>query len=145
MEPWEWSLGYNLERRLSNFAFVDPQEVSVYESYNSYAEHTFNASLSRGFDDWGFLASPRLAFNGSASTRMYDTRPAKTADGNYSGQKQHDEIYLATLELTNKFSDHWGGYASVNWSAYRSNTANETSSLYNYNFVSLSLGTQFSY
>ena len=70
---------------------------------------------------------------------------SKAADGGYSGQKQHDEIYQLTLELTNNFSENWGGYFRINWSAYRSNTANESSALYNYNFVSIALGTQFSY
>jgi hypothetical protein len=59
--------------------------------------------------------------------------------------KEHDETYQLSLGLNAQFSENWSGYFNACFNAYRSNNANSDTSLYNYTFTSVSLGTQWTY
>ncbi len=141
-----FNFGWALEARDSNLASYDTQANVFIPDYHDYAENELSMDWNSDFEGpWWVFKKPQFTFSLAARVRMYKERLAKDNQGQYLPVKQVDSTYQTKIGLNSPVTEHWSGDFSIDYLALRSNNADESSSLSNYNFVTVRLGAQFAY
>jgi hypothetical protein len=138
-------MGYTLERRVSNEAFLDTDTGDYFPHYNSYLEHGFFLNLGYQFKDAWMFMKPQLSLAGSFGWRQWDERPRRNADGESLGNVENDNTYKASLTYSSFITQRFGVFVGAQYSHYLSDTQNQQSALSNYEVAGLSAGTQWTY
>ena len=140
-----WYLSLESESRDSNISLFDSQSFTYIANFNDYVEGSLTIGYGYEIPAWWVFKAPYIGLQLTGLNRMYSSRPAQDATGNFIDQKQSDNQSQFNVDLNSAISEHWGIFFNSNSSRYRSNNSNEGSSLYEYQFITTSLGLQFSY
>ena len=112
------------------------------KGYYDNTENTGKISFTYEFP-WKFFSSfsPLAAISFSLDVVSYENRYAKDSSGAYTAKKQQDNNYTLELNLKQNITEWWNWNFDVNYTKYGSNMKYEVLGLYNYAFLTISLGT----
>ncbi len=143
---------YILIRTTSNQDYYDTMGTTdmsddVYtKGYYDSIENTGKFSVTYEFP-WKLFSvySPLATLSFSLDSVSYDNRFAKDSTGAYTAQKQKDSNYTVGFDLKQNITEWWLWYLDVNYTRYSSNMKYEALGLYNYAYLTISLGTGISF
>ena len=143
---------YDFVKNLSNQNYYDSLGTTdmsddVFTSgFYDFIENTAKFTVSYELP-WKLFSAYSTVANISFSLDIvaYENRFAKDAAGAYTDKKQQDNNYTIGLDMKQNITDWWSLFFDVNYTKYGSNMKYEALGLYNYAFVTISLGTGVSF
>jgi len=125
---------------------MDPANDEYITNYYSYYEHLIDLSLNYEFPFELFTSYKPIAILGfSYELIHYIDRPAKDITGKYLAVTQKDSNYTLSFNLRQNIAEFWNYYFGVTFTRYNSNMKWEAYGTYNYNYLTISLGTALSF
>ncbi|GEM_PF-1612580 len=145
------SLNYTLNRRISNqnlydnMGTSDPSDDVLIPDYYSDWESTgtFAIKFLMPFRLTAMPVETNISF--TADFVNYDSRLAKESTGVYTGSRETDNNYTATLGFKEGITANWNVFLNGSYSRYSSNMKYEALGLFNYTYLTISLGTGLSF
>ncbi len=125
---------------------IDPSNDVFTENFYNYAEHILSMSFIYEFP-MKLLTDfkPVSVLNFSADFVKYSDRKAKDAEGNYTNRNHDENNYTLSLDIKQNITDFWNYYINGSFTRYSSNTKWEAYGAYNYNYLTVSMGTGISF
>lgn len=143
---------YDFVKNLSNQNYFDSlgttdmsDDVFTKGFYN-FVENTIKFSVTYELP-WKLFSSYSPMANISFSLDMvgYETRKAKDSAGAYTADLQKDNNYTIGLDIKQNITEWWNWFFDLNYTRYNSNMKYEAFGLYNYAFITVSLGSGVSF
>jgi hypothetical protein len=143
---------YDFIKNVSNQNYYDTMGTTdmsddVYtKGYYDFVENTGKFSVTYEFP-WKFFSaySPLAVISFSLDLVSYENRIAKDASGAYTAKKQQDNNYTVGLDLKQNISEWWNWLFNIDYTRYNSNMKYEALGLYNYAYITVSLGSGISF
>ncbi len=150
-----WSaFEYSFSKTFSNQNYYDTRGTNMdmtddvfnagyYDNFENVLKFTVSTPFPWKVFPWQVVNSqpPVITVSFIADFLNYDSRRVRDKIGDYTAAKQADNNYTLSANLNQKITDYWDWNFDINYSRYNSNMEWEALGLYNYTYLTISLGT----
>jgi len=121
---------------------TDALDDKFINNYYNYYEHTLGFRINYDFP--GLIISnnsTKFGLSFDVNLVTYSTRFAKDSEGLYKTVLQKDNNYTLSMDFRQDITEWWNVYLSPSFTKYASNMDWEAFGIYNYTYLTISLGT----